>query len=483
MIRKIRTAGSAILVAASTCAQGWTETFEVGSKGTYVAGDVVCVMGSWHLADGLIGSTTGDRYFGEQSVRLRTGWLEMNFDKTNGVEVFSAYFAKYGTDGDSAVVVECSTDGGDTWFQVGDSVAVTSTVLSWVSVPVHTNGPVRFRISKEGANRVNIDNLSISDYASGSAPPVIDPLAEQSVRVGESLTFALTIRATDGDPVTETNVTASAGVTGAWGLTNGVFTYTPLDEDVGERLFTFTACDKDGVSSPVEVAATVRQAQVVAVRMSSVPGRYAQNFDALATEGMANEWDNAAQPLPAWYAFANAAAVESYRTGTGSGTSGGLYAFGVEGSTNRSLGALASSGMTYRYGVAFTNDTESAFTNMAVRFVAWQWRVANAATNTLAFEYCVTNRVLPLSQGLWTTVSALCFDSPAVTNADQAVGAVEISAARCAVITEELLSGQVILLRWRDADDAGSDHAFGVDDFAVTWTGLLGQIGTVLFVR
>lgn len=482
MLKKILPAMAALAAAYAT-AQTWNETFEAGSKTTYAEGDVACVMGSWHFVDGLLGSSPGDRYFGAQGVRLRTGRIEMNFDKTNGAETVSAFVARYGTDGDSAVTVEGSVDGGSTWFQAGAPIAVTSAVLEYVSVPVHTNGSVRFRISKGGANRVNIDDVRVSDFGTSGVPPLVGPVGPKSVRVGQTLSFALPVTATDGDPVTATNVSASAGVTGLWELSGGVFAYAPSAEDIGQRSFSFTASDKDGASEPAEVAVTVRRVQKPAVRMSEAFGCYAQDFDGLSTNGSANVWDDAAEPLAAWYATANTAAVESYRAGSGSGTAGGLYSFGPEGSTNRSLGTLAGSGTTYRFGVALTNETGQAITNLTVSFVAVQWRVANGATNTLSFEYCITNGVPPLGQGCWTAVPELGFDSPVVTNAEQSAGAVCVAEARCAAIAGPVPAGMVVVLRWQDPDDAGSDHAFGIDDLVVTWAAERTRCGTVLAVR
>ena len=302
------------------------------------------------------------------------------------------------------------------------------------------------------------------------SPPVIGPVSAQSVRVGQALTFVLMITQTDGDLVTATNVTASTGIVGAWSLVNGLFSYVPSDADYGVRTFSFAAVDKDGTSAPVAVAVSVLKAQKAAVRMTDASGSYTQDFNALATNGTDNVWDNAAEPLEAWYAYANAAAVTAYRTGTGSGTSGGLCAFGASGSTDRSLGSLAANSTIYRYGVAFTNETGMAITNLSVRFTGEQWRVANGATNTLAFDYCVTNGVVPLNLGLWHRVNALCFDSPIVTNASLHAGAVYRAAELAATLSRPIAPGQVVLLRWSDIDDdVGYDHAFGIDDLTVTW--------------
>lgn len=334
-----------------------------------------------------------------------------------------------------------------------------------------TPGVYRYVVRATDGEQVSADSNEIAvDTEALPVPPVIAQVAPQTVHVGETLTFELSIAQTEGDPVTATNVSASAGVSGVWELANGVFTYAPPTEDIGQRTFFFTAMDKDGLSAAMAVTVTVRCARVAAVCMTGATGTYTQDFDVLASNGTDNVWDNAAEPLEAWYAYANAIAVTSYRTGTGSGTAGGLHAFGAEPGAGRSLGSLASSGNVYRYGVAFTNMTGQTITNLTVGFTAEQWRVgASAATHTLAFEYGVTNRVLPLDQGVWGRVNALCFKSPLVTNATQSAGAVYVAAAVSAVITRPVPPGAVVQLRWSDADDAGSDHAFGIDNLTVTW--------------
>ncbi len=339
------------------------------------------------------------------------------------------------------------------------------------SVTNLTPGVYFYVVRAKDGDLVSADSNEITvDTEALPMPPVIAPVAPQTAHLSETLTFALTITQTEGDPVTATNVSASAGVSGVWGLTNGVFFYAPATEDIGLRTFFFTAMDKDGLSPAMAVPVTVRRARVAALCMADVTGTHTQDFDALASNGTDNVWDNAAEPLEAWFAYANAIALTSYRTGTGSGTAGGLYSFGVNQGGGRSLGSLASSGKTYRYGAAFTNMTGQTITNLAVGFTAEQWRVgASAATNTLVFEYGITNRVLPLDLGVWYRVNALCFKTPRVTNAIQSAGAVYVSNDLSAAIARPVPPGSVVRLRWSDADDAGSDHAFGIDNLTVTW--------------
>jgi hypothetical protein len=325
------------------------------------------------------------------------------------------------------------------------------------------------------ASTVNwrIDDLAVAVSAAGTnTPPVIVPVGPQTVRVGATLSLAVTVAPTDNDPVIATNVTASTGVTGAFGLANSVFTYTPVESDLGERTFTFTATDTNGTSEPMTATVTVCRAQTLAVAMAGATGSHVETFNTLEAASGTFEWDDAAIPLPAWYACAGATGVTQYRTGTGSDTDGGLYSYGTN-AGNRSLGSLASSGKIYRFGVAFTNTTGLSVTNLTIGFTAEQWRVgASAATNTLSFHYCITNRVLPLSDTTaeWRPVWTLDYDSPLVTNATRNAGACYESAARSAAITRyPILPGEVLLLRWSDPDDAGGDHGFGIDDLTVGW--------------
>jgi hypothetical protein len=322
-----------------------------------------------------------------------------------------------------------------------------------------------------GTANWRIDDLAVAVTAAGTnTPPVIVQVGPQTARAGATLSLAVTVAPTDNDPVTATHVAAPAGVTGAYALDGGMFTYTPVTADIGERIFTFTAADKDGESDPMAATVTVCRAQTPAVVLAGATGTHTQTFNTLASAGTP-EWDDAAIPLPAWYACAGATGVTQYRTGTGSDTDGGLYSYGTN-AGNRSLGSLASSGKIYRFGVAFTNTTGLTVTNLTIGFTAEQWRVgASAATNTLSFHTCITNRVLPLSEAAeWRPVAALDYDSPLTTNGTTGAGACYVSAARNAVITRyPILPGAVLLLRWSDADDTGNDHGFGIDDLTVGW--------------
>ncbi len=356
------------------------------------------------------------------------------------------------------------------WHWKSLPLAVTSVVAgATVSVRIYGYGG-----SGSGTGNWRVDDLTVAVHARttwDATPPDLAQVMPQRVRVGQTLRFALEVTPTEGDPVTYTNVEASAGAAGAYSLNDGIFTYAPADADFGAQAFVFSVADKDGTNSMTTLVSVLRR-QVEAIRIASASGIYVQDFDALAASGTANEWDNSSYPFVGWYAYADATAVTTYRAGVGSETAGGLYSYGVS-STNadRSLGSLASGGNDYRYGVAFTNETGLALTNVTVSFTAEQWHVgANARTNSLAFEYCVTNRALPLTQGVWRRVRMQGFETPAVTNADQSAGAGYWSTNTTAVLGCPVPADAVLLLRWCDVDDAGNDHGFGIDDLSVVWS-------------
>lgn len=150
-----------------------TEGFEAGGKTAYAAANVTLGTGSWNLNDALTGNTTSDRKTGSWSARVReVGKVTMNFNVSSAGTV-SVQHAKYGTDGNSTWQLWRSTNNGSTWTQVGTTQTTSSTSLSTVSFTVNNAGAIRFEIRKVsgGANRINFDNISITDFVSATPTP------------------------------------------------------------------------------------------------------------------------------------------------------------------------------------------------------------------------------------------------------------------------------------------------------------------------
>jgi endonuclease G len=151
-------------------AQTFNETFESGTKTAYAAADVQLATGFWNFNDALIGNLSTDRKTGTASARIRnTGSVSMDFNVASAGTV-TVQHAVFGTDGASSWELWASTNGGSSYVKVGNTVNTTSTALSTVTFTVNSSSPIRFSVRKVsgGANRINIDNFTIS---AGSQPP------------------------------------------------------------------------------------------------------------------------------------------------------------------------------------------------------------------------------------------------------------------------------------------------------------------------
>lgn len=135
------------------------EDFESGTKTAYATDSVQLTTGKWTFSDALIGTLATDAKNGAKSVRLRTGYLGMNFD-ISGLNTLYIKHAKFGSDGTSTWQLLMSTDGGKTYSQLGANIIETSTVLVTDSFKVTATGKIRFQIKKAGTTRINLDDIT-----------------------------------------------------------------------------------------------------------------------------------------------------------------------------------------------------------------------------------------------------------------------------------------------------------------------------------
>ncbi len=146
-----------------------SEGFEGGSKTAYAAADVTLGTGVWNLNEALIGTSSADRKTGLKSARVRnSGRITMRFDRTTGAGTVTIRHASYGTDVSGRWALFYSLNQGGTWTQTGSSRTTTSS-LGTASFTVNRSGVIRFEIRKldGGSNRINIDDIGITDYGSG----------------------------------------------------------------------------------------------------------------------------------------------------------------------------------------------------------------------------------------------------------------------------------------------------------------------------
>ncbi|RNC79446.1 MAG: T9SS C-terminal target domain-containing protein [Balneola sp.] len=149
------------------------EDFEGAEKASYTGATVSLSSGNWFLDDALLGNLANDKFNGSQGVRMdrrndRTGNIYMQFDKTDGADEVSFYFANYGSSDDNELQVQYSTDGGSTWENLGDPLAAPST-LEQRTISVAISGNIRFKfIQSAGTDRLNIDDIRITDFVEAS---------------------------------------------------------------------------------------------------------------------------------------------------------------------------------------------------------------------------------------------------------------------------------------------------------------------------
>ena len=162
-----------VIARAATATTSITETFESGTKTSYTAGAVSFASGSWYLDDAMVGNSSSDKKLNIQSVRLRNvGKLTSKFDYTTGVSTVQVYNGIYGTDAASTWDLYYSVNSGSTWTKAGSTVTATST-LKAVTFTINVSGNVRFEIRKisGGTARLNIDNITVTNYAAPTTDP------------------------------------------------------------------------------------------------------------------------------------------------------------------------------------------------------------------------------------------------------------------------------------------------------------------------
>src|ERR1044072_9391474 len=148
------------------------EGFESGTKTSYAAADVFLSTGWWYLDEALVGNLSTDRKTGAASARIRnTGSINSDFDFAWASTV-TIQHSVFGTDGSSTWELWASANGGSSYSKVGSTVSTSSTTLATASFTVNSATPVRLSIRKTsgGANRINIDNVTVNSFA---APPVL----------------------------------------------------------------------------------------------------------------------------------------------------------------------------------------------------------------------------------------------------------------------------------------------------------------------
>lgn len=203
------------------------------------------------------------------------------------------------------------------------------------------------------------------------------------------------------------------------------------------------------------------------VSLINLGAAYTQNFDGLANSGTSSS-------VPTGWAFSETGsnANATYASGTGSGTGGDTYSFGTT-AGDRAFGSQQSGSCVPTLGASFVNNTGSTITSLDLAYVGEQWRFgATGRADQLNFEYSLN--ATSLTNGTWTSVSALNFVTP---NTSTVVGAVNgnlvgnKTSISSTINSLSIAVGGTVWIRWTDFNATGSDDGLAIDDFSLTPNG------------
>ncbi|MGV8114708.1 MAG: T9SS type A sorting domain-containing protein [Lentimicrobium sp.] len=203
---------------------GWGQ-YNVNFEGTgetktaYASGTVTLSGIDWDMTEALIGTETADWKNGARSARMRgygTSSMTMLANKSNGAGTVSFSYRRYGTESQVDWKVEYSVNDGSSWTQIG-STFTASDVVQTFSETVNVTGNVRIRIKRATESgtsnrRLNIDDISITDYTSGGSPTLtISPssLSGFSYEEGSGPSTAQSFTISGSDLTTDISISAS----------------------------------------------------------------------------------------------------------------------------------------------------------------------------------------------------------------------------------------------------------------------------------
>ena len=255
------------------------------TKTAYASGSVTLSGISWTLAEALIGTDGNDRKNGLRSARMRDtdSSMTMAADTTGSVGTVSFLHGKYGSDANSALALDYSTNSGSTWINAG-TVSVSSTTLTLYSTNLGIASTARLRIRKTSgsgdSNRASVDDIIITSAGGGGppaqSPPTLAAIGPQSVLVSNTLAFTIVATPTDGDPLALTASNLPPGAVFSATNTLGYFTWS-VAAPVGVYTTAFFAADDDGAASEsvtITVYATGGEATETFSNLNAPGGSY-----------------------------------------------------------------------------------------------------------------------------------------------------------------------------------------------------------------
>ncbi len=228
---------------------------------------------------------------------------------------------------------------------------------------------------------------------------------------------------------------------------------------------------------------TINTIDAQTISYSTAGSNYTENFDGLITTGITNNAANgpfeivtgnfAGSTVAGWYVerFAGSTAGANFSANDGTGNSGSVFSYGTGTATERALGLLASGSRVNRMGVLITNNTGAALSSVTISFNNELWRRGtNATGNIVAFSYKTGATAINDATG-YTVTTNLNLVTPNLTGAEGSRDGNNATYRTAVTFTLTGISwapGDVLGLRWDDANETGNDDGMSIDDFSFT---------------
>jgi hypothetical protein len=198
---------------------------------------------------------------------------------------------------------------------------------------------------------------------------------------------------------------------------------------------------------------------------------YNENFDGMGSTETAF--------IPGWTAINTLNGTTLAMAVTqGSASAGNIYNVGPVGSEERAFGTIADGSTVPAFGAVFVNDTGSTVTKLSIQARMEQWKESGSATidETIAFSYSLD--ATSLNTGTWTTVSNLDLKEK-LTSASSNMPVNGNSSANYSLLTYIFSginwpNGTNIWIKWTDANDAGANGLYALDNFSISINEILG---------
>lgn len=155
------------------------EDFEIEpKKDNYTNGSWTGNAGEWYCDNvGVYKADDSKAYEGEGCARFgnnATSTLTLQRECHGGIGLVSFYAKTWGSDADSSLAVEVSTDHGTTWRQINTVSIPKGVDYTYYASTANTNGPVRLRLRQISGKRILMDNIRATSYTSSGVENVAD---------------------------------------------------------------------------------------------------------------------------------------------------------------------------------------------------------------------------------------------------------------------------------------------------------------------